>query len=163
MKPVKMKSKNNRFSVSFLALILFIVSCNQGKQAEKNTEAVIDESSVQVSETNPNGDSELAILMRTMFEEGEKIKTQIVSGEGNISPEYIEMIEKCHTAVPTDPDVKTEEFTAFNNLLSIEANKLLIPETDIKAGFNEMVNRCMDCHDTFCPGPMKRIRKLYIK
>lgn len=29
--------------------------------------------------------------------------------------------------------------------------------------FNRMVDQCMNCHTEFCPGPKKRIRKLYLK
>ena len=81
---------------------LFVACGNEVKQ-----EVITDASLVEVSETNPNGDSELALLMRKMFEDGEDIKKLITNNEGNITEEYIAELEKIHTAIPTDANVKT--------------------------------------------------------
>jgi cytochrome c556 len=32
----------------------------------------------------------------------------------------------------------------------------------VKNGYNLMVEACMNCHRSYCPGPMVRIKKLYI-
>ena len=63
---------------------------------------------------NPNGDSELALLMRQMYLEAAKIKENIVRGEGNVTPTFIMALEEVHSAVPTDPSVKTPDFETFN-------------------------------------------------
>lgn len=128
----------------------------------KQQEVITDSSQVEVSETNPNGDSELALLMRKMFEEGEDIKKLITNNEGNITEEYIAELERIHTATPTDADVKTPEFEAYTKLMIDEANLLFSNDSNRVQGFNNLVNRCINCHQSFCPGPIKRIKKLTI-
>lgn len=125
-------------------------------------EEMLDIAKVEVSETNPNGDSELALLMRKMFEDGEDIKALITNNEGNITEEYIQELERIHTATPTDEDVKTPEFEAYTKLMIEEANVLFSSDSNRVQGFNSLVNRCIDCHQSFCPGPIKRIKKLTI-
>jgi len=58
--------------------------------------------------------------------------------------------------------VKTPEFKAFNELLINQAKVLQEDSANRVEGFNQFVNRCIDCHQSFCPGPIKRIKKLII-
>ena len=112
---------------------------------------------------NPNGDSELALLMRQMYLEAAKIKENIVRGEGNVTPAFIMALEEVHSAVPTDPSVKTPDFEAFNKLLIFQAKAIQADENTKISEFNALVDRCIDCHKSFCPGPIVRIKKLEIK
>jgi len=150
---------NSQVRILFIAIVVFIGGCGT---SNTNGDQSINESEIQVSDANPNGDSELALLMRQLFVDGETIKKKIQMDEGTITEDYIELIEKCHTAIPTDPDVKTSQFTSFNTILLNEARFLLDNPDDNKENFNQVVNKCMQCHEVFCPGPMKRIKKLYI-
>lgn len=153
---------NSTLVIVGFSILLFVASCSNSANKKKQASSV-DESQVEVSEQNPNGDSELAILMRALFEEGEVLKQDVAAGKMAMTDDYIKLITDCHTATPTDPDVKTDEYTAFTNLLLIQAQKMQEPDVDQEEVFNELVNRCMTCHETFCPGPMKRIKKLYIQ
>lgn len=144
----------------FIGIFSFLfVSC---ESEVKQKEVITDASQVEVSETNPNGDSDLALLMRKMFEEGEDVKKLITNNEGNITEEYIAELERIHTATPTDADVKTPEFEAYTKLMIDEANLLFSNDSNRVQGFNNLVNRCINCHQSFCPGPIKRIKKLTI-
>jgi hypothetical protein len=145
----------------FIGIFSFLfIAC---ESEVKQQEVITDASQVEVSETNPNGDSELALLMRKMFEEGEDIKKLITNNEGNITEEYIAELERIHTATPTDADVKTPEFEAYTKLMIDEANLLFSNDSNRVQGFNNLVNRCINCHQSFCPGPIKRIKKLIIQ
>ncbi len=146
----------------FLFLVLVIgYSCNSSER--KNQQQIIEaENAIEVSAVNPNGDSELALLMRKLFDDAEAVKNKIEAETGNISINYIESIKNCRTAVPTDPDVQTPEFHAFNDLLIHEAELLLTAKENRADKFNAMVGRCIDCHTTICPGPIDKIKKLYI-
>lgn len=137
---------------------LLLYSCNNEK---KEVEATCSKD-VKVSPINPNGDSELALLMRKMYNDADSIKKLITNNEGNITKEYIKELERIHTAIPTDADVKTPEFEAFTKLMIEEANTLFGNETNKAEGFNSLVNRCIDCHHSFCPGPIDKIKKLNI-
>lgn len=138
----------------------FFVAC--GSEDEKQVEKSCEADEVEVSPINPNGDSELALLMRNLYFEADSIKKLIVNDEGNISEEFIAELERIHTASPTDPEVKTAEFTAFNELMINEAKALKETTDNKKEIFNQFVNRCIDCHQVVCPGPIKRIKKLVI-
>ena len=111
---------------------------------------------------NPNGDSELALLMRQLYLDADSIKQLIITNEGSISDEFITELEQVHAAIPTDSTVKTPEFKAFNDLLINQAKALQESSENRVEDFNQLVNRCLDCHQSFCPGPMKKIRKLII-
>ena len=100
--------------------------------------------------------------MRKMYNDADSIKQLIVNNEGNISKEYIEALERIHTATPTDADVKTPEFKAYTELMINEANTLFSNPENKKEGFNNLVNKCVECHQSFCPGPIKKINKLRI-
>lgn len=124
------------------------------KTVVKTVEIVLDNA--------PNKDSELALLMRKMYLDADSIKQLIVNEEGTISDAFIAELEAVHTAIPTDPEVKTVEFDAFNRSLIIQAKALKVTDGNKAEAFNKLVARCIDCHQSFCPGPIKRIKKLRI-
>jgi hypothetical protein len=141
----------------FLASLFF--ACNS--DAEKEMKKVVKTVKV-VSSDAPNKDSELALLMRQLYLEADSIKQLIITETGTISDDFIRELETVHTAKPTDPDVKTAEFEAFNQSLINQAKAIQDnPENQVE-GFNILVNRCIDCHQSYCPGPIKRIKKLRI-
>jgi hypothetical protein len=108
---------------------------------------------------NPNGDSELALLMREMFADGLRIKGQLERDE---PPTGLRKFTSIHSAIPTDSTVKTAEYTAFANAYLEAARQLEAQDSLSVFRFNTMVDQCMNCHTAFCPGPKKRIKKLYI-
>ncbi len=133
----------------------FFYSCSDNEQEEACTDP-------KVSVINPNGDSELALLMRQMYLDADTIKQHILKNEGNITDEFIAKLEQVHSAIPTDLSVKTPEFEAFNKLLITTAKTAQEDVNDKMTGFNDLVARCIDCHQSFCPGPIGRIKKLKI-
>lgn len=108
---------------------------------------------------NPNGDSELALLMREMFADGERIKAQVERGE---QPTGLRDFAAIHAAIPTDSTVKGPVFTAFAEAYLESVRQLEASDSSSVFRFNRMVDQCMNCHSEFCPGPKKRIKKLYI-
>ncbi len=125
-------------------------SCNEGQQMEPVAERPI----------NPNGDSELALLMREMFADGERIKAQVERGE---QPTGLRDFAAIHAAIPTDSTVKGPVFTAFAEAYLESVRQLEASDSSSVFRFNRMVDQCMNCHSEFCPGPKKRISKLYLK
>ncbi len=140
-----------------MASLFFACSTNE-EQGKEETSC----SAVKPSAINPNGDSELALLMRQLYVSADSIKQLIVKGDGNISDEFIAELERAHTAIPTDAKVRTPEFTAYNKLIISQA-KILKEATDNKEEeFNKLISSCINCHLSFCPGPIKKISKLNI-
>lgn len=157
MKDMNIKIK--LIPIFFGIFSLLFIACNNNS-TEEQCETTKE---VEVSPINPNGDSELALLMRKMYNDADSIKQLITNNEGNITQEYIAELERIHTATPTDAEVKTPEFEAYTKLMIEEANALFSNETNKAEGFNNLVNRCVDCHQSFCPGPIKKINKLIIQ
>ncbi|MDG1477024.1 MAG: hypothetical protein P8Q14_07755 [Vicingaceae bacterium] len=141
----------------FLASLFF--ACNS--EPEREVKKVVKTVKV-VSDNAPNKDSELSLLMRQLYLDADSIKQLILTKKGTVSDAFITELETVHTAKPTDPAVKTAEFNAFNKLLVNQAKAIQQNSENQTEEFNRLVNRCMDCHQSFCPGPIKRIKKLRI-
>ena len=109
---------------------------------------------------NPNGDSELALLMRAMYEDGEALKATLESGKlPKVMKEHMKML----TAEATEPEkAASPEYKAFaqSYLQTLEALEQAAPEDRMEI-YDNLVNSCMTCHQALCPGPMVRIKKLY--
>ena len=111
---------------------------------------------------NPNGDSELALLMRMMNDSTAAIKELVA--QGKLPDKFPEAFLKIHTAKPTDQTVKTEEFEAFAASY-VEGLKQLYHSSpsELETNYNSLVQRCINCHQSVCPGPIKAIKKLKIE
>lgn len=111
---------------------------------------------------NPNGDSELALLMRMMNDSTASIKELVI--QGKLPDKFPEAFLKIHTATPTDSTVKTEEFEAFAASY-VEGLKQLYQSSpsELETNYNSFVQRCINCHQSVCPGPVKAIKKLKIE
>lgn len=135
----------------------FFLACGQKDSGEKSEEI---KSSKEI--VNPNGDSELALLMRSMFDESMAAKKLIQ--EGKPAPNFSEEFVAIHTAKETDPNVRTEEFRSLSEffLKQVAVLEKAGPEERISA-HNNMVASCLACHAEYCPGPMLKIKKLRIK
>ena len=140
-------------------LVSLFFACNS--EPQKKVKKVVKTVTVVTSDS-PEKNSELALLMRKMYLDADSIKQLIVTETGTVSDDFIAELETVHTAKATDPDVKTAEFDAFNLSLINQAKAIQDnPENQVEE-FNKLVNRCIDCHHSFCPGPIKRIKKLRI-
>ena len=109
---------------------------------------------------NPNGDSELALLMRDMFEESDSLKRLVMDGK---QLSGLKKYQDIHSAIPTDPTVQGPVFEAFAEAYINSIEALEASDSASVFNFNHMVDQCMNCHTEFCPGPRKRIKKLYIR
>ena len=110
---------------------------------------------------NPNGDSELALLMREMFEDGMRTKQQILDGkEIRLGFDY----RSIHSAEATESEkVKTTEYMLMAKAYEASVDSLLASEGPSRAdAFQLMISTCANCHKTMCPGPMVKIRKMYL-
>ncbi|MEL6538748.1 MAG: hypothetical protein AAFP77_28920 [Bacteroidota bacterium] len=108
---------------------------------------------------NPNGDSELALLMRAMYDEARIMKKQLANGEPITMTLDHEAILTAHA---TEPDkAASETFKSFASayLQAVEELKIAPPERRVNI-YDQMVSTCMGCHQMLCPGPMARIRHL---
>lgn len=128
-----------------------LASCSEKPQDEPAQPEIV----------NPNGDSELALAMRKTFDQTAEVKKSLENGELKLPEGYIENLRYFHSATPTDPDVKVDEFFGFVKAIEIAADNLekASPETQYQR-YSQLVNACVQCHQQFCPGPIRRIKKL---
>lgn len=110
---------------------------------------------------NPNGDSELAVLMRDMTMHLEQERGRLNDG---IAPSaFPEEFKKIKTAKASDPEQITVDHHGLADvyLNALTAYHAATPENYTFA-YNNLVKSCINCHQHECPGPIKRIQKLII-
>ncbi len=141
--------------VSLLIIALFIQGCSHCKGLFCTKKA--EQPKAQTAVVNPNGDSELAILMRRMTDDLEAAKQQLIKGKkARIQGDYKDIL----TAKPTSPHMKNEAFDGFAQSLLYQMNRFSA-FGDVKS-YNDVVHACIACHNQSCPGPIARIKKLMI-
>lgn len=116
-----------------------------------------------VKDLNPNGSSELSLLMRRMEKQLVDARPGVLDGKLT-DRTYPSEIDRINTAKPTDAETKTEAFPVFADiyLKSVKSFLASKPE-ELTENYNNVVNTCLACHSQHCPGPVSRIRKLLIK
>ncbi|MBK7084591.1 MAG: hypothetical protein IPH53_07960 [Flavobacteriales bacterium] len=107
--------------------------------------------------------SELALLMREMTAFTDSTRLRLGRSE-DLLP-YPAHFDRMHTAIPTDGklDIDHAAFDAFADHYLAQLKGLYdAPKTDRQQVFNGTVQACANCHASACPGPLVRIKKLYV-
>lgn len=134
-------------ALAILAAV-FVLSCS-----------TVQENTASGNYTNPNGSSELAVLMNELYNDAALARQQIALGQ---KPRLKADARKILTAAATEPEkVASPEYKALAGSY-IESVKMLKKSSPALAAeqFKLMATACMNCHKTLCPGPTKRIQKL---
>jgi cytochrome c553 len=144
-----------------LTTVLLIVVAMAGCSAGKTDGAPADALS-GIQEVAPA--SELALLMRTMAVHADSVKAAVNRGDKRLPP-YPKEIEKLFTAKPTDGmHIDPITFPTFGKDYQAKVNALYkAAKKDRKQAYNALVQSCANCHGTHCPGPLMRIKKMYVK
>ncbi len=113
------------------------------------------------SAVNPNGDSELALLMRDMHEDGMRTKQQILDGE---QPDVKVKYHALNSASATEPEkAASQAYKSFATYYEATVKSLLESNEGNRAeSYQTMVDACMSCHQELCPGPMRKIKRMYL-
>lgn len=142
--------------VSVVSIVLILTQCSQSSSKKEESENCTKKS------VNPNGDSELALLMRNMRTSTQSLK-EIIK-QGKLPEKFPEEFLKLHTAIPTDSTVKGPVFDALaQSYLNGLQQLYKSPSAELASNYNAVVDRCVDCHRQFCPGPIKAIKTLSIE
>lgn len=102
------------------------------------------------SARNPNGDSELAVLMRRFVDDLRDVRTKMDAGEP-LQPLY-PVHRKMRCAWPTKPDERNPNFDnrAQGYLAAVRA----FDAEPGKSTYNGMIAGCINCHSQSCGGPL---------
>jgi hypothetical protein len=141
------------FTFFIFSFMLLVLACTDIDPSKSNLAPI---------QPNPNGDSELALLMRDMFDDGMRMKGQIENGD---KLEVLAKFEKIHTAQATEPEkAASKKYKRYADVyLELLEQLKVSSEEDTRILFQGLVESCMNCHQAMCPGPMVRIKKLYLK
>ncbi len=108
------------------------------------------------SARNPNGDSELAALMRVMLDDAKLTREQVARGEpvGDLFTTH----RKIRCTWPVDPKTRNAHFDSMAKRY-LDAVRALERKPD-EGRFEDLVTACIACHENTCPGPTSAIEKL---
>ncbi|MBK7943841.1 MAG: hypothetical protein IPJ85_00395 [Flavobacteriales bacterium] len=108
--------------------------------------------------------SELALLMREMAAHADSVKAGLNRGDRQLPP-YPAGVSKLLTATPTkDMHIDPITFPTFGKDYQAKVKALYkAPLKQRAQAYNALVLSCANCHSTHCPGPMMRIKKMYVK
>jgi hypothetical protein len=102
------------------------------------------------SQRNPNGDSELSVLMRQFVDDLRDVRTLTEAGQPvkQLYPTH----RKMRCAWPTKPDERNTNYDlrAQSYLAAVRA----FDQKPGKTTYNEIVNGCIHCHSQSCGGPL---------
>jgi hypothetical protein len=145
----------------FVALLgaLLVIACSDAASTAENTDSA--KQACAVKPVNPNGDVELAILMREMADWTDSCKAAIMHDRP--VPAKPEKLNTLHTAKRTDETINE---SVFASMATLYQSKVAAFESASEVNhiemFNGMVDACVSCHRNFCQGPLVRINKMYI-
>jgi len=109
------------------------------------------------STINPNGDSQLAVLMRNMRDDLRVARTQLLQGGApdGLLKEHSQM--RC--VWPTDPGVRNTKYDdmASTYLYAVDDLERAKTVEDRKMAYGRVLNGCVSCHQNTCPGPIASI------
>lgn len=151
---------NNIITVLFIGIV-GLLAATTISSCQSATESAATSTTQQI-DVNPNGSSELALLMREMHDVAAAAKAEI--DQGNV-PAITVDFSQLTEATPTKPQMIA--FEAFEPLATtyVEAMQALGKATDSTSAAQAhtmVINTCMSCHQVSCKGPIPRIRKLYL-
>lgn len=147
-----------RIFLAIAVIAMFVFACSSAEP-----EVAADSTKVcPPKPLNPNGDSELALLMREMANWTDSCKAAILSSRS--MPEAPENLNTLTTAKRTD---ETIDASLYNSLASLYQGKVVAfnsaTDADRTMLYNSMVAACAGCHRNFCQGPLVRINKMTIQ
>jgi hypothetical protein len=144
-----------KYLLTAFVLSLFLFGCQTEPEANQSVPEI------KQASLNPNGDSELALLMRQMADELDALKVNI---DTELDLSKISNYKTIHTAAPTKESMKEKGYQSYAQafLLSIEALEQSTPANRIET-YNQVIKACMNCHEVTCHGPMRRIEKMYVE
>ncbi len=140
---------------STILLLALLISCKQNNPQKVKITCNVP-SKFQMYKA-----SEMAVLMREMLQEHKNIKDLIQKHKpiGEFNQNYL----KLHTAQLTDSTDRDVAFEAFSKSFIIMHKQLYKTESSKqKQVYNGIINLCISCHQTHCPGPIPRIKPLLL-
>lgn len=142
------------YIVLFIAAVGLLFACNSN---DSSTEVVEISTPDKV-----NDDSEMTLLMRTIYDNYLILKDSIEQGKA-IDRSLFNEVHRIYASTPTDSTILGPVFEGFEKNYLNTVDSFLLAESNKEMYFNISVQACISCHMEFCPGPLEKIKKLQIK
>ena len=131
-------------------------------QAIKPDAGLIEFASADTTDVNPNGSSELSLLMRDMQKYTNQAKADLKAGKTPAS--FPADFNKLFTAKISENNSKSEFYNQFGELYISSVKNYASSSTENRVEtYNNMVNACLACHSQHCPGPGPVIKKMKVE
>jgi cytochrome c553 len=146
-----------RLTLIVLLAVFVLVRCSTQQAEMATTPPAVD----GIQELTPP--SELALMMREMAAHADGVKTSI--GRGDDLPAFPKGFKRLMKATPTaDMHIDPITFPTFGNDYLNKLDRLYEAKPQERTqAYNALVQSCANCHGTHCPGPLMRIKKMYVK
>lgn len=152
--------------ITGLLLLGVLSGCSNGSDSSqgnqpKERQSVEDSIAACTPIKDPNNPKPMALMMRLMAANADSIRASLLRGEGVDSTDYPFL--RFYMAEPTDPKVLQPLFYENARLFKEAYTKIFrVPADQQITAFNAAIGMCVNCHMSYCNGPLKRIRKLPI-
>lgn len=141
-----------------------VASCGSSdKKQDTQVVETADSSTCENPETikDPNNTKPMALMMRQMATYADSMRAQLLRNEELDSNSY--PFIRFYLVEPTNPNVLEPNF--FDNAKKFQEafHDLFRKKGNQKEMYNNMIQACINCHENYCTGPLRKIRKLPIK
>ena len=154
-----MFSKPNYIAVLLVFTAIFMFSC-QESQPERKTE--VSEAQTPAPKKGAGKvykPSELALLMRKMYDNLKLVGDEIHANQP-VSDSLLQGYERIFVAEATNPEELDGKFDGFARGWMMELEAFEADRTEEK--YNNLMKACVHCHESYCPGPIPKIKRLQI-
>jgi hypothetical protein len=143
----------------FCGTALFLTLSCQSESKSNHTEVPIREKAV----VNPNGDSELSLLMRSMTDFMEKSKGNLEKGLDiqDCPEEFVRL----STAKETEGIIRDRNhFNAYSDQWLSDLEKMCSSKGQEQVqAYEQLRVSCLNCHQSYCQGPIPKIQRLTVQ
>jgi hypothetical protein len=144
--------------VSLLVVIIAINACSNNHTSTEKTQLPAAEKVETIKD--PNKPKPMALMMRQMAANADSMKAKLLRGEtlDSLSFPFI----RFYLVEPTDKNVLEPAFFKNADVYKLaHKNVFDHPKEQVKY-YNLMINACISCHENYCSGPLRRIKKMPI-
>jgi len=143
---------NTQRILPVLLLLITVVACLAQRTAPAEAQSIMPQDDA----------SELALLMRTMANHTDSVKAAL-KRDGKLPPKPD--VGRLLTATPTEGmhiDPITYPTFSADYVKKLDA-LYKAPKKERPQAYNALVQSCANCHGVHCPGPLMRIKKMYVE
>jgi len=102
----------------------------------------------------------LVAMMQDIQQDVGQLRERILQGDTLFTE--LEVPHDFTKGIPSSPDKNDRNFSELSDAFELAYASIAKQEQPKKEAFNLMISSCLDCHTTFCPGPIRQIKRLYI-